>query len=244
MDNVVLVTGAGGFIGSAIALAFGKTGNKVVLFDLKPVGLAGLTATINQGSGQAFFGTGDVRKYEDMKRIVDETVERWKRLDVMCWAAGGGYARLSGKEDKALLDCTDEDWDLVVDTNLKGVFQSVRAAAPVMVAQKSGHIIILGSGTGLKGGAKRSMYAAAKSGINGMMKSVARELGEYNVQINLVNPGRTIRPGEVDERQEVEDNVLRRTHKDASQTANFFVYLSEMKDVSGQVFNLDSRILS
>ncbi|MBI4334580.1 MAG: SDR family oxidoreductase [Chloroflexi bacterium] len=250
MEKAVIVTGAGGFIGSAVALAFGAAGDKVMLTDLNPARLPELAGTINRGPGQAIFSTADVREYREIKRVVDETLQKWQRLDVMAAVAGGGYARLSGKKDKPLLDYTDEDWDLVVDTNLKGVFESIRASAPVLVGQKHGHIIIMGSGTGLKGEAKRALYAAAKSGVNGLMKAAARELGEHNVQINVVNPGRTLRPGDADEKgvfadesRLVQENVLRRIHHDASQTASFFVHLSRMNDVSGQIFNLDSRIL-
>lgn len=161
-------------------------------------------------------------------------------------AAGGPLALLTRKENNLLLDHSEEEWDLVVDVNLKGTFNCIKAVAPQMIKQRDGNIILISSGTGIRPGKLMSSYAAAKAGVFGLMKAAARELGEYNIKINAVNPGFVIHKsmvlGGVNVESSLAERVLGRL-LNAEDLAEFVVYLSQKNNISGQIFNLDSKIL-
>jgi NAD(P)-dependent dehydrogenase (short-subunit alcohol dehydrogenase family) len=127
MSKVVIVTGASGLLGSVIAIRFGAEGYNVVATYFRSRQRADeVVAQINKGPGQAFAHEVDIRKYEQVKKLVDETLTRWSRVDVMACVAGQALGRLRGiREDKPLIEHTEEDWDLVMDTNLKGTFHCI-----------------------------------------------------------------------------------------------------------------------
>jgi len=243
MQKTVAVTGAAGWLGRAVAQAFAYAGDQVILTDIDAVSLDRVARTLDgYAEGRIAACAGDVGRYADVKQVVDAAVGRWGRLDVIACVAGGAFGRLTGRREKEKLitDYSTEDWDLVLDANLKGLFHCIKAVAPVMTAQRDGHIIIMGSGTGLAGRARWAAYAASKAGALGLMKSAAIELGPYNVKVNVVAPGKNTHPGEPDE--PAPGNILRKTNA-ASEPAEFFVQLSRMNGVSGQFLNLDARIL-
>jgi 3-oxoacyl-[acyl-carrier protein] reductase len=248
MEKVVIITGAAGGLGSEIARRFGAGGYRVVVNDIARAQKAAekLGDEINQGPGQAFAYQADVRNYEELKGMVEETVKRWDRVDVVVNTAGGTLAMLTKKENKLLLEHTEEEWDLVVDVNLKGSFNCLRAVAPQMIKQKEGHIILVSSGTGIRPGKLMSSYAAAKSGVNGLMKAAARELGEYNIKVNAINPGlvthRQLVLGGVTAEGYITETTLGRL-TNPEEVANFVVRLAEMNNISGQILNMDSRVL-
>jgi len=249
MERVVIVTGATGGLGSAMVRRFGTTGAKIVLMDIPKAQTAmeNLSNEINKGPGQSFTYQADVRHYEELKTMVEETVKRWGRIDVVVNTAGGALAMLTKKANKSLLDHTEEEWDLVVDINLKGSFNVLRAVAPQMIKQKDGHIILVSSGTGLRPGKLFSSYAAAKSGVNGLMKAAAREFGEYNIKVNAVNPGLitheqlVLGPGMSSEGY-ISETMLGRLSS-PEELADFVVYISQKNNISGQIYNMDSRVL-
>lgn len=243
MDKVVIVTGAAGVLGGAIARAFGKTGDRVLVSDINAGPLSELAAQINKGPGQALPRQVDIRNYDEVQGMVQEALKNWGKLDVIACVGGQSLQRISKeKKEKLLIEHTDEDWDLVMETNLRGAFHCLKAAAAPMMAQKDGHIIIMGSNIGSAGGMKFSSYATSKAGLYGLMKSAAIEFGEYNIKVNVVNPGRVLHPGDVLKEKRIEDSVLKRINE-ATEVADFYVYLTGMKNVSGQIFNLDSVIL-
>ncbi len=243
MERVVIVTGAGGVLGAAIARAFGKAGDSVLVSDMNPAALADLVSDINKGPGKAVSQRVDIRDYDQVKGMVQAAVKEWGKLNVIACVAGQSLARLSReRKNKLIIEHTDEDWDLVMETNLKGTFHCIKAAAEPFMAQKDGHIIIMGSGTGTKPQIGVSSYATSKSGLYGLMKSAALELGPYNVKVNIVNPGRVLHPGDTSDPRSVQENLLKRLC-DASEVADFYVHLSRMTQASGQIFNLDSRLL-
>jgi 3-oxoacyl-[acyl-carrier protein] reductase len=142
---------------------------------------------------------------------------------------------------------TEKDWDDVVDTNLSGPFHCIRAAAQSMINQRSGHIINISSIVGLQGREGQANYSSAKAGLIGLTKAAARELGSFNIKVNVVLPGYL----PTDMGSSISDTVHARILKenalgkasDPGEVADFIYHLSLMNNVSGQVFNLDSRIL-
>ena len=241
MGKVVIVTGAAGWLGSAVAKCFGDAGDKVLVSDINKTGLEEVAAAINKGSGRAIGYTANTRNYEEVKAMVEEAIRLWGRIDVVACVAGGSWHRLRKNEKNMLItEYSSEDWDLVVESNLKGTFHCIKAVAGPMIAQKDGHIIIMGSGTAFRGQVRGAAYAASKAGILGLMKSAALELGEHNIKVNVVAPGRQPHPGEAGDYSQ--GTALGRTNN-PSEVAAFFVRLSRMNNVSGQIFNLDSRIL-
>ena len=243
MERVVIVTGAAGVLGAAIAEAFGKAGDKVLVSDINEAPLAAVAARINKGPGEAISRPVDTRNYDQVRDMVRQAMGKWKKVDVIACVAGQSLKRLSAeKKDKLLIEHTDEDWDLVMETNLRGTFHCIKAVAEPMMAQRDGHIIIMGSGTGTTGGSRVSSYATVKAGLYGLMKSAAIELGEYNIKVNIVNPGRVLHPGDVLKESNIQENTLKRI-SNAPDVADFYVHLAGMKNTSGQIFNLDSRIL-
>ncbi len=247
MEKVVIVTGASGGLGSEIALKFGAAGAKVVVNFARARDAAGEVAQrINKGMGQAFIYQADVRNFEELKGLVEEVVRKWDRIDVVVNAAGGALAMLTKKENKSLLDHTEDDWDLVIDVNLKGSFNVLRAAAPQMIKQKDGHIILVSSGTGLRPGKIMSSYAAAKAGVNGLMKAAAVELGQYNIKVNAINPGLITHEklclGGVAPDGYIGETMLGRLST-AEDLADFVLFISQKDNLSGQIFNNDSRML-
>ena len=235
MEKVVIITGAAGKLGSEIARRFGATGAKVVANYLKSSKVAEELATeINKGPGKCLAYQADVRRHEELKGMVEETVRRWNRIDVVVNAAGGSFSQLTKKENKLLLEYSEEDWDLVVDINLKGTFNCLRAVAPQMIKQQEGHFILIASLQGLRPHALVSNYAAAKAGLFGLMKTAALEFGEYNIKVNAVNPG-----GETAASKE--ESMLGRLATPGD-LADFTVYLSQTSNISGQTFHVGSRV--
>ena len=175
-DKVVLVTGGGRGIGAATAERFARDGAKVVISDMD-LDEAQQVARPIQGLAIAC----DVTDREQVNGMVARTVGELGRLDVLVCSAG--IIR-----DNLLFKMTDEDWDAVIDTHLKGTFFAVRAAQKHMVQQKSGKMVLISSTSAL-GNRGQANYSTAKAGLQGMTKTLAIELGPYNVNVNCVAPG-------------------------------------------------------
>lgn len=239
--RVVIVTGASRGLGRAIALRFGRAGERVVVNFLHDEGKAVSAADeIGRVSGEAVAVRADVRDAAAVDSLIRETVRRWGFVDVFVNNAGL-------VNDGLLMGMTEKAWDDVLDTNLKGPFLCMRSVSKIMMKQRRGHIISVSSIVGLQGREGQANYAASKAGLIGLTKAVARELGRYSINVNAIMPGyiRTEMSAEVSEtiRERVlKENVLGRT-SNAEEVAEFIFRLSLMKNASGQVFNLDSRIV-
>ncbi len=250
MSKVVIVTGGAGGLGTEIAIRFGLTGARVVINDIAYLDDAeGTAKKINESGGEAFVYEADVCNYEQVKAMVAATLARWGRIDILVNNAGGAI-RWLGAGGQLITEMAEAVWHKVIDVNLKGPFICIKAVAPHMIEQKEGHIINVSSGSGLKGPKGLSAYAAAKAGVIGLTKSAARELGDYNIKVNAVCPGRIVHDRSAKEgmvSQEklesiIKDNLLHRTGR-AQEFAEFIVHLSGMENISGQTLNLDSRII-
>jgi 3-oxoacyl-[acyl-carrier protein] reductase len=175
-DRVALVTGAGRGIGAATAQLFAKEGAKVAVSDLDEDPAKEIAGPIG---GLAI--ACDVSEREQVERMVERTVNEFGRLDVLVTCAG--IIR-----DNLLFKMTDDDWDAVIDTHLKGTFLCARAAQKQMVEQKYGKMVFLSSTSAL-GNRGQANYSAAKAGLQGMARTLAIELGAFNVNVNTVAPG-------------------------------------------------------
>jgi 3-oxoacyl-[acyl-carrier protein] reductase len=175
-DRVVLVTGGGRGIGAATAQLFAREGARVAVsdMDLSP---AEEVARPLQGLAIAC----DVTDRSQVEAMVGRTVTELGRLDVLVCCAG--IIR-----DNLLFKMSDEDWDSVIDTHLKGTFFSARAAQKPMVAQKHGKMVFLSSTSAL-GNRGQTNYSTAKAGLQGMARTLAIELGPFNINVNTVAPG-------------------------------------------------------
>jgi 3-oxoacyl-[acyl-carrier protein] reductase len=175
-DRVALVTGGGRGIGAATAQLFAAEGARVAVSDLD-VGPAREVAEPIGGLAVAC----DVSNRAEVEALVELTVKELGRLDFLVTCAG--IIR-----DNLLFKMTDEDWDLVIDTHLKGTFYCARAAQKHMVEQKYGKMVFLSSTSAL-GNRGQTNYSTAKAGLQGMARTLAIELGPFNVNVNTVAPG-------------------------------------------------------
>jgi 3-oxoacyl-[acyl-carrier protein] reductase len=175
-DRVALVTGAGRGIGAATAQLFAKDGAKVVVSDMDESPAKEVAGPIN---GLAI--ACDVTVRAQVENMIERTVQEFGRLDVLVTCAG--IIR-----DNLLFKMTDEEWDAVIDTHLKGTFLCAQASQKHMVERKYGKMVFLSSTSAL-GNRGQANYSAAKAGLQGMARTLAIELGPFNVNVNTVAPG-------------------------------------------------------
>jgi 3-oxoacyl-[acyl-carrier protein] reductase len=181
-NKVAIITGAGSGIGREAALLFAKEGAKVVVADVNEKGGEETVAEIKKNRGEGFFAKLDVSNREQTRQVVRETLERYGRIDVLINNAGI-------IQDALVLKMTEEQWDRVININLKGAFNCIQAVVEVMLNQGNGVIINTSSIVGLNGNIGQVNYAAAKAGLIGMTKTLAKELGKKGIRVNAVAPG-------------------------------------------------------
>ncbi len=188
MDGrVSLVTGASRGIGKAIALKLAELGsrvavNYVAIEESNKADADGVVESIARLGGEAMAVEADVRDSGAVKVMVDEVGDRWGKIDILVNNAGVN-------RDTLLLRMSDEAWDDVMGTNLRGAFLCTKFAVRYMMRQEWGRVISISSVVGRVGNAGQSNYAASKGGIIAFTKSVAREMGSRNVTVNAVAPG-------------------------------------------------------
>jgi 3-oxoacyl-[acyl-carrier protein] reductase len=239
--RVVIVTGASRGLGREIALCFGKSGERVVVNFLSDERAARAVAKeISDNGGESVCYRADVKKSVEIDTLTRETIDRWGTIDVLINNA-------AMTKDRMMLRMTEEEWDDVVDTNLSGPFQCIRAVSQHMIKQHSGHIINISSIVGLQGREGQANYSSAKAGLIGLTKASAKELGSFNIKVNAVLPGYLPTDMGSNISDVVHDRILKENSlgkaSDPREVANFVYHLSLMNNVSGQVFNLDSRIV-
>ncbi len=181
--KVAFVTGASRGIGRAIALRLAKDGAKVALnFSSNMAKAQEVKEAIESSGGAAMLVQGDVSNLAVVTELIKKVVDEWGRLDILINNAGI-------TRDNLLLKMSEDDFDKVIATNLKGVFNCTKAVTKLMMKQHGGRIVNMSSVVGLKGNISQANYAAAKAGIIGFTKSAARELASRAVTVNAVAPG-------------------------------------------------------
>lgn len=181
-DKVAIVTGAGRGIGRATAVKFANEGAKVVVCDLTPEWIDETVILCKETRGDAFGFIADVRDLKSLDAMVAATVAKWGRVD--CLVNNAGIVM-----DAQLKNMTEDQFDSVIDINLKGVFNCTKAVVKTMLEQQSGVILNASSIVGLYGNFGQTNYAASKFGVIGMVKTWARELGRKGIRANAVCPG-------------------------------------------------------
>lgn len=245
--KIVVVTGASRGIGKAIALEFAKEKYIVVVNyknnenDAKKV----VDFIVNSG-GKTLLVKADVSFSEEVDNMVSEILGKYSKIDILVNNAGI-------IEDSLIVNMDEEKWDRVLDTNLKGVFLCCKYVAKSMIKNRTGSIINISSISGIRGNFGQTNYSAAKAGIIGLTKSLAKELGRFNICVNAILPGyhltdltmsgeRKAKSSHSSITQAKEENVLNNL-ADLNEVAKFIVFLANLRSISGQVFNLDSRII-
>ncbi len=180
--RVAMVTGGTRGIGLAIARLLADDGASVVVSGRDPDRLESAAKELEALGASALAVAADAAKREDAERLVEAAKERFGRIDVL--VNNAGITR-----DQLLVRMKDEDWDTVMETNLRGVFLMTRAVGKVMMRQKSGRMINISSTAGAMGNAGQVNYSAAKAGVIGLSKAAARELAHWNILVNAVAPG-------------------------------------------------------
>ena len=181
--KVSLVTGAARGLGETIALKLFQLGSKVAINDLQNEEKANnvVKGILNQG-GEAIFVKADIRDSEQVKAMVKEITGKWGKIDIL--VNNAGITR-----DNLLLRMSDEAWDDVVATNLRGAYLCTKFALRFMIGQQWGRIINIASIAGITGNVGQSNYAASKGGLIAFTKSIAREIGSRNITVNAIAPG-------------------------------------------------------
>lgn len=181
--KVALITGAARGIGKAIAVRFASEGANIVFTDLSLNEVAMATKNELESMGVKVLAiASNAANFEDAHKVVEETVKQMGKLDILVNNAGI-------TKDGLMMRMTEDQWDAVINVNLKSAFNFVHAVTPVMMKQRTGSIINMSSVVGVGGNAGQANYSASKAGMIGLTKSIAQELGSRGVRSNAVAPG-------------------------------------------------------
>lgn len=238
-NKVALVTGAGRGIGRAIAIALAKEGAEVVVnYNGSEERAKEVKQTIEENGGKASIYKCNVSDFEACEAMIKDIVKEHGRLDILVNNAGI-------TKDGLIMKMKEEDFDSVLNVNLKGTFNTIRHSARQMLRQKSGKIINISSVSGILGNAGQANYAASKAGVIGLTKTMARELGSRGITVNVIAPGfvDTEMTGVLSE--EIRENACRQIilgrFGKPEDIANVAVFLASDKAdyITGQVISVD-----
>lgn len=180
--KVIVITGASSGMGEAAARYLAKQGGRVVLAARRAERIDVIANDINGQGGEALAQTTDVTRLEDVKKLVDTAVAKWGRIDVLINNAG--VMPLSSLDQAKV-----NEWDMMIDVNLRGVLHGIAAALPIMKAQQSGHIINTASVAGHLVFPTSAVYSAIKFAVRALTEGLRKEASTYNVRATIISPG-------------------------------------------------------
>ena len=241
-EKVALVTGASRGIGRAIALHLASRGARVAInYHTQEEAAEQVAAAIHHGGGEAFTFKADVSDPGEVALMVGEVLQRWGHLDIL--VNNAGITR-----DGLLMRLQEEDWDAVVDTNLKGAFLCARAVIRPMVRQRWGRVINISSVVGIMGNPGQTNYAASKAGLLGFTKSLAKEVASRNITVNAITPGYVMTDIVEGLSDRLRRQILSRiptsrfgTPEDVAQIVTFLAS-EETSYITGQVISVDGGL--
>ncbi len=242
--KVALVTGASRGIGAVVACRLAEAGARVgVNFHASSELAKVVVDKINKAGGEAFLVGGDVSQEDKAEAVIKQLVEHFGSIDILVNNAGIN-------KDKLLIRMKPEDFDSVINVNLRGAFLCTRYAMTHMIRQRSGRVINMSSVVGISGNPGQANYAAAKAGLIGLTKAVAREVASRNVTVNALAPG-YITTAMVDElTEETQEKILARipmgrfgTPEDVAE-AVIFLCSDGASYITGQVLTIDGGMIA
>lgn len=240
--QVAVVTGAGRGIGRAIALYLARQGACVALVGLTEKNIMETERLLVAEGLECFYQTADVRNEKDVQSVVDNVIDKKGRIDILVNNAGV-------TRDGLLMRMKEEDWNFVLDTNLKGAFHFTKSVARPMMKARKGCIVNISSVIGLIGNAGQANYAASKAGLIGYTKSVAKELASRGIRVNALAPGfiQTDMTHELNE--EMKENLIKQIPMSIFGTAEdiakavFYLCSDFSSYVTGQVLTVDGGMV-
>ena len=180
--KIAVVTGASRGIGKAMAETYAQAGAHVICVSRNEDALNGVANLIRSNGGSASIAACNVSDLENFQKLIKDTADNYGSVDIL--VNNAGITR-----DTLIMRMSEDDWDIVIDINLKGAFNGIKAVTRTMMKQKSGRIINISSVVGLTGNAGQVNYAASKAGLIGLTKSAAKEIGSRGITVNCIAPG-------------------------------------------------------
>lgn len=244
-NQIAFVTGAGRAgkgIGRAIALALAREGANIAIADFVSEAAESVANEVRAAGRDAIAVVGSVSSPADVDRMVQEAVDKFGRIDILVNNAGV-------TRDNLLVRMSEEEWDMVLDTNLKGTFNCTKAVAKLMMRERKGRIVNVASVMGIVGNAGQANYSASKGGVIALTKTTAKELGSRGINVNAVAPGfiQTVMTEEMpeDAKASISDRIPLKRLGTPEDVAEVVVFLCGPASsyVTGQVIAIDGGMV-